>query len=534
MTLNALRDCAFLKTIDGRTTVRDALANAHLPNMHLDLTEPGYVVTSQLRLLTAVAAVALRHSEQSASDVARFGLPPGAIDQAIGELAPACDPFDKDFPFLQRPALPPAGPKDNSRKLGPNVQPVKKLSPAMPPDEAEEYWNLLYEPDEELELADALLNLAVFHNLSMAGNNAYDGDKCQMGSPAMRYVGADYTATEVIFDGPRLLDTLLAQIPRSWVEGGGLPAWADRTCNVSFNEKLGRARPLWSATWSSNAAACHWHGQTLTGVRTGGIPESWYLKSEMGTTKKSRKAWWDDRNARDPFYLYMPNDTGELKVQRVDFGVDGTALAVDWAAENKMEALLGSLKDGIIARPATGHRVLFARHQISGTASSPNIRASEIFAPDVEAWAFDIDDEVRVDIQRQALRLQRLNSTLRNAFRRKTTTERSTAPILDDLAGRQEDASNAFWRHITAVYMDTLTDLRDFYTGTRPPEKEDDGYELPPSLKKRALDATLAAFDETVAPHSLQEPAHIAFVRGHLERRLLRTLSQDELAQENK
>lgn len=534
MKLNALQDCDFLKTIDGRSSVREALVNAHRPNVQLDLTDPGYVVTSQLRLLTAVAAVALRHSATPVRDIARNGLPPEAIDRAIGELAPGCDPFDKDFPFLQRPALPPVGPKDNSRKLGPNQQPVKKLSPAMPPDEAEEYWNLLCEADEELELPDALLNLVVFHNLSMAGNNAYDGDKCQMGSPAMRYVGADYTATEVLFDGPRLLDTLLAQIPRSWVEDGGLPAWADRTCEASFDEKLGRARPLWSATWSSNAPACHWEGQTLTGVRTGGIPESWYLKSEMGTTKESRKAWWDDRNTRDPFYLYIPNDKGELKVQRVDFGVDGTHLAVDWAAENKMEALLGSLKDGIIARPARGHRVLFARHQISGTASSPNIRASEIFAPDVDAWAFDIDNEVRVDIQRQAQKLQRLNSTLRSAIRRKNSNERGTAPVLDDLADRQGDASNAFWRRITAVYMDILTDLRDFYTGTRPPEKEEDGYELPASLRRRALDAALAAFDDTVAPHSLQEPAHISYVRGQLERRLHRALIQDKPVEENK
>ncbi len=455
-----------------------------------------------------------------------------AIDRAIADLSSASDPFDNELPFLQRPILTPSGPNDRARKLGPNQHPVKKLSPAMAPDEAEAYWNLLNEPEPELTLPDALLALTVFHHMSMAGNNAYDGDKCQMGSPAMRFVGADFTATEVFFDGPRLLETLLALIPRSWVDGVGLPAWADRTCALSFDERAGQAHPLWAATWSSNAPACHWTGTQLTGVRTGGIPESWYLKSEMGTTKESRKSWWDERNTHDPFYLYMHDRNGDLKVQRLDLGVDGTHLAVEWAAENKMSALLARVNDTVIGRPPDENQVLFARHHISGTASSPNIRASELFSPDTDRWAFDINEEVRTDIQTQADTIQQLNYTLRSSFRRKTSTEKGTSPVLDDLADRQDDASAAFWRRITGVYIDIIADLRDHYTGITDPGGRLDAYELPPSLKRKTIEATLTAFDDTVAPHSLQEPAHIAFVRGALEGRIRRVVNQNEIAKE--
>ncbi|UBI02232.1 type I-E CRISPR-associated protein Cse1/CasA [Corynebacterium freneyi] len=532
MTVNALTDVAFLKAASGRSSVREMLLGAHQAGTRLDLSMPGYVVSSQLRLLAAVTAVALRHCPEQMDDAAANGLPESAVDLAIADLSPASDPFDKEFPFLQRPALTPSDPKDSARRLGPNQQPVKKLSPAMPPDEAEAYWNLLTQAETELPLPDALLALTVFHHMSMAGNNAYDGDKCQMGSPAMRYVGADFTATEVFLEGPRLLDTLLALIPRSWVDGDGLPAWADRLCERSVDEQHGQAHPLWAATWSSNAPACHWEGTQLTGVRTGGIPEAWYLRSEMGTTKQDRKDWWDDRNTRDPFYLYMQNHTGELKVQRLDFGVDGTHLAVEWAAENKMEALLARVNGTVARRPADDHQVLFARHQISGTASSPNIRASEIFAPATDRWSFDIDEEVRADIQGQANTIQHLNNILRSSFRRRAKDQKDS-PVLDDLEGRRDDASAAFWREITGVYIDIIAELRDHYTNIRDAEHESAGYELPDSLKRQVLAATLRAFDDTVAPHSLQEPAHIAFVRGALERRIRNALNRNDIAEEN-
>lgn len=532
MSIDALRDIPFLQTKDGSSTVFDVLKQAHLPQTQLDLTQPGYVVTAQLRLLSSVTAVVLRHTDLSVNKLRKKGLPEEAIVEALKDLSSGTNPFDSTQPFLQRPVLPPKTAKDNSRRIGPGHKPIKKLSPSMPPDEAEEYWDLLTSQKESMELTDALLALTVFHNLSMASNNSYDGDKCQMGSPAMRFVGAGYTATEVYINGDTLLDTLLFQIPMDWVEGTGLPAWADRTCTVSLDHATGQAHPLWAATWSSNAPACFWQDRKLTGVRTGGIPEAWFLKSEMGTTKELRKAWWDQRNTRDPFYLYIENSQGELKVQRLDFGVDGTDLAVEWAAENKTQSLLNNLQGRVLDEAQQPFRLHFARHQISGNASSPNIRASENFVPDLSAWAFDIDPDLQDEIQRKARQIQHLNYGLRSVFRRKNSNEPSNAAVLDDLAERKEDASQAFWRQIHYVYSDILRTLREEYNSGDNDELPED-YQLPAELIKKCHEATMEAFDATVNPHSLQEPAQIAYVRGQLSRRIHRILSPSEATGEN-
>lgn len=527
MTINALTDINFVILEDGRHSVRDVLLHCHAPEYQLDRQQPGYVFTAQLRLLAQVAAIALRFESKKPKKLPKEGFSLQAIDRAIEQLAPGTDPFDKTFPFLQRPALPPKGPKDNSRKLGVGEAPVKKLSPSMLPDVGDRYWNLLTSSQEELQLVDAILQLVVYHHMSMAGNNAYDGDKCQMGSPAMRFVGADLTATEMIFSGKTLMETLLYQIPTSWVEGNGLPAWADRTCEKSLVQSGGSAQshPLWKATWSSNAPACYWENNVLKGVRTGGIPEHWYLKQEMGTIKQSRKAWWDERNTRDPFYLYMNNDAGELKVQRLDFGRDGTDLAIEWAARNKSARMLLKFEDRLLSRPADDSTILFARHQIAGTASSPNIRASEIFLPDSKKWAFDLDDSVRESIQLHAEMIRGIHGILKRPFRRKTSNEPSPALVLEDLEDRKADVTTEFWRRISTLYVELLTAIRAHHAHqTDASEKQP--FRFTNDFKLRCINTALDTFDAVVNPHSTQEPARIAFVRGSLQKILYGYLSK--------
>ncbi|AWB82409.1 CRISPR-associated protein [Corynebacterium yudongzhengii] len=530
MTLNALTDIAFLKTTDGRSDVRGFLRDSHLQGTQLDMKEPGYTVSAQIRLLSAVAAVAMRHSSRTPEELRTEGFEEGALDAAIDDLAPGCDPFSATIPFMQRPALKPGGPKDTARQLGPGQQPVKKLSPSMLPDQGESYWNLLAEDSTSLSLPDALLSLVVFHHMSMAGNNAYDGDKCQMGSPAMRFVGVDLTATEMFFHGPTMMDTFLYAISQSWIEGEGLPAWADRTAEHSITEIDGvpQAHPLWAATWSSNAPACCWDENRLVGVRTGGIPEAWYLNSEMGTTKQSRKDWWDVRNTLDPFYLYIRNDSGELKVQRLDMGRDGTELAVEWASENKMEQMINALIHRCVEQPDDEAGVVFIRHQIGGSASSPNIRASEVFSPSPDEWAFDLDEDLLTEIRMEAGMIRQLHDAVCNPFRRKPSNSKYPPAVLDDLVDRRSDASSAFWRKISQVYRSMLADIRQRHS-----RDESIGYELPDSLKDQCVAASLAAFDEVVNPHSLQEPANIAFVRGVLERRLRKITNSNTAKEES-
>lgn len=87
--------------------------------------------------------------------------------------------------------------------------------------------------------------------------------------------------------------------------------------------------------------------------------------------------------------------------------------------------------------------------------------------------------------------------------------------VLDDMIDRKQDASNAFWRNISTVYQDILKDARRFNKSQSLPTSTH-FYELPTDLRDRCIDASLRAFDEVVSPHSIQEPARIAYVRAQL------------------
>ena len=505
-------DIEFLLTTEGRKNVRDTLANAHVPGFHLSPLVPGYTYTAPMRLLTAITALVLRcggfSNRRAASKLLATGLPLQAINDALEMVEPGTFLHDERYPFMQRPAVNTTNPKESSTFVGPGSQPVKKLSPSMPHDNAEDFWNLLTTPTDRLPLDDAVLQLVVYHHMSMAGNNAYCGDKCVSGSPAMRFVGAGNSATEVLWHGESLLTTLLCMIPVAWVEGNGLPAWADRTCAVSRNTD-GTPHALWMATWSSNCPAVVWNGTDMVGVRTGGIPSEWYIP-EMGD-KEQVKEWWTARNMADPFYLYVDNGK-ELKLQRLDMGKDATALATNWAAENKTEAYKQWCAPRMIP-PGEDMRLLFARHRMEGTASSPNIRASEVFLPSFENWAHDIHDEVQLRISAGATCIERLHRTVIEPFRRENAHDRSGGRVplvLDFLHDSRESISDAFWRHMSLSFSILLKECREKSASFIPS----------PDLIRSMEQAALEAFDEVTTPFFGQEPARISHVRAGLNRQV--------------
>lgn len=508
-TLNCLSDIPFLITTDGRMDVRQALLRAHTPHFDISTNIAGYHYSAQIRLLAATAAICLRFETDTTPrgirNLLTSGLSTRAVDFALSTLEPGTRLHDPDFPFMQRPALNLTNPKAKSTYVGPGEQPVKKLSPSMPPDEGEEFSNLLLSSPRELSQEDAVLQLVTYHHLSVAGNNAYNGDKCVSGSPAMRFVGADNSATEVLWHGLSLLETLLCMIPRSWVEGEGLPAWADRTCTRSREHDC--IHPLWAATWSSNTPATAWRDNKLVGVRTGGVPAEWILP-EMGD-KNQQKEWWTTRNEADPFYLYRYNGK-ELKLQRLDLGKDATALATSWAADNNT----GAYTQWCVPRmlPPRGDTTLaFVRHRLEGTASSPNIRASEVFIPHIEQWAHDTDIDVEMRISEGAACIQRLHSLVTGPFRREHSNERANGRVplvLDFLESSRNSVSEAFWRHMTDSFSLLLKECRDSEATYIPSQK----------LCTSLMTATIAAYDDVTQPYFGQEPARISHVRAGIAR----------------
>lgn len=505
--MNVLTDVPWVRTTSGDLTVRDALR--HAANIEfLRLSEgPAYEGSATLRLLEHMFALAVRHG--SRQDLLRKRpLSFEAIDAAIADVGNAADLHDPVRPFMQRPVLPMRDANDTARAIAPGNQPVKKLSPSMPPEEAENFWTFGSRQPAHLETADAVRALIVFHFYSPAGNNAYDGDKCVMGAPGLRLPGKDNSATEVFWRGPNLLMTLAENVPRAWVQGHGLPAWADRTGQESLQAD-GTTHPLWTASWSSNVPACLWEGGRLVAVRVGGVPSKW-LPPRMGRSKSDLKEWWDGRNVDDPHYLYLPNKQGQMKARRLDLGKDVTNLAAQWNADGNGPALRDAATKNLVA-PEPEDKVVFFRHLIGGTASSPVIRASESFTGDSRTWAPDEDAaEVVRDWASTMLELQR---AVAGPFRRMNAADKralqSGRPpaVFDTLETRRNDAVAYFWREVTDVFNVAVRSLSE------------EG-EVTSETWRETHAAALRAFDAAVAPFSQQLGPRAAYVRARVDRRL--------------
>ena len=339
-----------------------------------------------------------------------------------------------------------------------------------------------------MQLSQAAMALIVFATYSFTGNSRYDGSKCLNGSPGIRYLGAGNTATEVFVKSDTLYESILKSIPKSWIEPGGLPAWADRTGEKSLLSD-GSMHPLWQATWSSNTAACEWSESELLGVGTGGIPKSWFV-AEMGSTNQTQKTWWDQRNTEDPFYLYLPNDKGELKARRLDLSKDLTELAVEWAKEQLTNSLHDWGSDRVKPPNFRKDSLLFVRHQISGNASSAIIRESVITVPDRQMWSFDDSPDVQEEIASHADFILKLRDIVRSPFRR------GKGFALDDLADLRPAAEDAFWREIAPAYVNIITTLHDDDVDTAKIVQ----------AKIDAIDCAKRAFNRVLEPYLLQNP----------------------------
>lgn len=524
---NVLTDIPWIRTTDddgasySYCTVVDVLAKAHQQGFGLDKNVPGYVFGSQFRFLREVLAIVLRcHPQYVPGDerglmkiMLANGISVDTLRVAQETLGEGLELFSKTFPFMQRPPVPMQSPQDSARLLAPGKQPIKKLLPAMPSDQGEDFWNLAVAQESSLDLPQAVLYLAIHHYYSLVGNNAYDGSKCIMGAPGIRFFKG-FASTEIFWEGETLLETLTQSIPMSWVSGQGLPAWCDREGKTAL-QKDGSEHPLWRATWSSNTAACLWENDRLVGVRIGGIPDSWYLPT-MGGDKESRKAWWNQRNTEDPMYLYLPNKQGDLKARRLDFSRDNTELAVEWASEGNTQAARKRKADAFYTKDASP--LCFVRHHIGGDEKSANIRASQVYTPDRERWIFDADEEVQEDISQRAELILTLHNIVCSPFRRKSEEDKKrelegeTIVLLDNMERLRADASAEFWRRITPVYIKLL----DPQTRARNVTSVE--------THREAYRASLEAFDHVTQPFCNQNRAQFEFVRGVIESRLRKQL----------
>lgn len=447
-------------------TVQDVLLGAHnIAGFDPELN--GIEAGAQFRFLAAVAALVVRRQGGPLKTFAA-----DAVLAVVDDLEPACHLFDAERPFLQA--------AHDGKGLTPGQKnAVKRLYPWMPADRAEGFWTRRAVA-KEFPTADAALALAVHHHYSFGGNNRIEGRSCVNGSPGIRYPGLGYTATELLWRGTSLLETLMMNLPKAWVDGTGLPAWADPTCAVSQGVPGEPEHPLWRATWGSNTAQCLWSDGALVAVSTGG---SRFLPPTMRAGKEGAKEWWDLRNTEDPFYLYADVETKnaagvvtavQRKAQRLDFGHQETDLVVEWNAKGLSSAVRGR-SQGTVKSPSRSANLMFLRHLVEGTATCPIVRRTEVLISSPKKWII-ADDRARAVSQAAGL-VKAVCAEVTKPF---TLKGRLTA-----LRDRRGDAETAFWRNVTAPFEEFIIN------GT--------GTTIDPAVWPRVRAAALDAFDEIAA-----------------------------------
>lgn len=447
-------------------TVEDALRAAH----NLAGFDPGLngiETGAQFRFLAAVAALVVRRQGGPLK-----GFAVSSVSDVIAGLEPVCNLFDAERPFLQAPH------DGRSLTTGSATAP-KKLYPWMPADRAEDFWtrNVIA---KEFPAAEATLALAVHYHYSLGGNGKIRGRKCLNGSPGIRYPGLGYTATELLWHGGGLFETLMMNLPKSWVDGTGLPAWADPSCAVSRGGPGKPEHPLWRATWGSNTAECLWVDGMLTAVSKGG---SLHVPPTMSGGKDGAKEWWDLRNTEDPFYLYVDVETKnaagvvtavQRKAQRLDLGHQETDLVVEWNAKG-LSAAVRSRSQAAVKSPGRSANLMFLRHLVEGTASSPVVRRTEVLISSPKKWVI-AEDRARAVSQAAGV-VKAVCAEVAKPF---TLKGRLTA-----LRDRRGDAETAFWRNVAAPFEEFIIN------GT--------GTTIDPAVWPRVRTAALDAFDEIAA-----------------------------------
>ncbi len=416
---NALTDIAWVQTTSGDLTVKETLLRAHeIKGLGPALSGTEYGAT--FRFLHAVAARVITHmlkqTGQKLDDldsgdeknILGSTFNEADVDAALAEMESHAHLVHDEYPFMAQPTL--------------GFEPTKPptvLRPSIVSEKDSQFWTLLVE-ERPLTKEEAALALVVAHNYFPVGNNQTVPDyphqldkRTKNGAPGFRLTGGKGIA-EVILTEPNLHDTLIANLPRDFIDAG-LPAWADRDHNHG-----GR---LWEATWSSNAPTTRFDGSdNLVSAGIGAIPDKWCLpeqghfqditdqldaikadttlsprkvaakvlaaqQAEKGRVRDIRRDWWDARNELDPFYLETVRENGTIRKFRAESSRHQTQLAIEWLLADSWGAASAKAAANNLVPPSTDTTLTFLAHRESDNTQSPSIRDSRVLRVGQKEWA---------------------------------------------------------------------------------------------------------------------------------------------------
>lgn len=465
---NVLTEIPWIITTHGSSTIHDALRNAHATNLSTNQT--GFFYGAQLRILTHVAAVALRYSTCNTQDIITNGFEESALKKAEEDLDGGAHLAGGRYPFMQWP----------SNHEVTKWRNVRKLLPTVASDYAERFWNFNAD-DTTVDLATATLWLATFALYSPPGNSAEkqkDGQKRKMetGSPGFRY-NRSATPTEVVYTGKNLAETVLAMTEKRFVHESGLPAWADRTGRTAITN--GEFSPLWRASFTINAAKLHINESMVTECACAGIPTTW-----LPVEPKQVKNWIAERNTEDLFYLYLPGTEENPKPRLQYFPVDEEplSLAVKWATSG--QAIYNRNQDRV--QPVDKMNVTLLQHVVAGNATSPSIRSSTVTPTDPELWP--VANSESGNIQPATVFV---GNHIKECQHRVQSIMSSKSGVFTPYEG---EVTHQFWARMEAVYRRSVAP-----SGVLDREHID-------QLKKEINQATVDSFSVVCAPLGATHP----------------------------
>jgi len=487
----------FLRDEPVDMTVEEVLKHATDPDFRLDHDVSGMEFMSVVRLLSHIGARMLQKDDSLKGMDREEPLPEMLIKETLSELEADRPLYGGEQNFFQIP--------DGNG----NEHPVYKLSPTVPGDNSQAYWDRDKCKPVILSQEEALRYLLIFGMYSLVGNNTLGGRRRKNGSPGIRRPQAGSTATEMMVQSQTLWNSLLCSIPKSWIEEPGLPAWADPT--GKWSKTITGMHPLWRASWMPNGARGYWENGKLVKVKIGGVPlEFLGVIPEFGDPCSKGnglyKEWCKQRDEEDPFHLYVRNPAnGVLRIKKLDLSKDLIQLAVEWAHELTVKELQDQFTQRV-GEPdfMMDDSLLFARHQIEGESSTTTIRDSVVTDIKKSLWCLKPNRKIQTRIINQAEFIDTLKKRVCAPFRRQSDKDH---PTFDDLADLRPMMETEFWRRITPVYEEVISTAQaeDFNVV---------------ELYEKGVAATIAALETVINPYLLQNPKRNINVQGQTERSL--------------
>jgi hypothetical protein len=350
--------------IHTRVGLRDALSRAH-EFTSFDTDSPVELSTLN-RFLSAVAALVVR---EMGGKVPSGRLDSAAVDAVLDRHASMLFLRHPDTPFAQEWQHDPA---TGSKQSSP-IAALRFESPGASSKEWKVRGILTARWMPKMDLGVIALHLLChwFHSVGGNAQSLHSGVRALNGSIGSR-VGNDLA---LFWRGRTLADTILANTPKEWVLGQGLPAFLDRTGTTRGS--IEALHPLWAMTYAPNAVLLKWDGDEAPGYRSGG--SQWGLNGrrtadEGAASKPDSKALLEARKQ----LLFALKREDPARIWHTEAKADGTVTPVLYTKLSADQAPLVRLREWY---SANGSRALTKSNRVLRSVMPPNLAE--------EGWAME-------------------------------------------------------------------------------------------------------------------------------------------------